>query len=325
MDKKPDLNIDLDLSGAATETEKKLLTLIRKIERLYKQTELDLAKKMYYFTESFKANDDEMRKLLEDGEITKEDYQEWRLRSIAEVNRWNNLKNDAAEIVSRANEVAAGWINETTPSVFSINSNAVARAAKEKLTAQGIVGVSFELVDEKTVKNLMTGEHKVHLYRKAGIDWVRDTKWNRSAIQNELIAGILQGESIEKIATRFQSVAKMNRKTALMNARTNVTSAENAGKQSRFENLQKQGVLMEKQWKTSIDGREREWHKAANGQRVGIDEKFIVNGEEMTAPGDASASPNNVCNCRCTMGAKIVGFKSVLTEEQRKKANIKVT
>lgn len=319
MDDKTDLDIDLDLSGVATETEKKLLTLERKIQRLYERTEQEIAQKMYYFAESFKANDEEMRKLLEAGEITKEDYQEWRLRSIAEVDRWDNLKKDAAEIASRANEVAAGWINETTPTVFSINSNAVARAAKEKLTEQGITGVSFELVDENTVKNLMTGEHRVHLYRKAGIDWVRDTKWNRSAIQNELIAGILQGESIEKIAARFQSVAKMNRKTAIMNARTNVTSAENAGKQSRFEDLQEQGIVMEKQWKTNVDGRERAWHREANGQRVGVDEKFTVNGEEMTAPGDASASPNNVCNCRCSMAAKIVGFKSVSTGNSGRK------
>ena len=40
-------------------------------------------------------------------------------------------------------------------------------------------------------------------------------------------------------------------------------------------------------------------HKRANGQKVGIDEKFRVGGEELFLPNDPTASLNETANCRC--------------------------
>lgn len=57
---------------------------------------------------------------------------------------------------------------------------------------------------------------------------------------------------------------------------------------------------LRKIWKTSIDGRERDSHAQANGQQVGLDEKFTVGGEGLLYPNDPSASGANVINCRCT-------------------------
>ena len=50
---------------------------------------------------------------------------------------------------------------------------------------------------------------------------------------------------------------------------------------------------------TSMDGRERAWHGAANGQEVDFDKPFLVDGEYMQRPGEGSA--RNVVNCRCSM------------------------
>ena len=51
----------------------------------------------------------------------------------------------------------------------------------------------------------------------------------------------------------------------------------------------------------------RESHLAAAKQydetgAIGLDDKFVVDGEEMDAPGDSAASPANVCNCTCSVG-----------------------
>lgn len=43
----------------------------------------------------------------------------------------------------------------------------------------------------------------------------------------------------------------------------------------------------------------RDWHIAAHEQKVGFNEKFIVDGEPMTMPGDPSASGANRINCNC--------------------------
>jgi hypothetical protein len=55
----------------------------------------------------------------------------------------------------------------------------------------------------------------------------------------------------------------------------------------------------QKTWCTMGDRRVREWHKEADGQTVGILDYFEVGGELMLYPHDASASPDNVVNCRC--------------------------
>ena len=35
---------------------------------------------------------------------------------------------------------------------------------------------------------------------------------------------------------------------------------------------------------------------------VGIDEKFLVDGDQLEAPGDPKGKPENVIRCRCTLG-----------------------
>lgn len=64
----------------------------------------------------------------------------------------------------------------------------------------------------------------------------------------------------------------------------------------------------------------------ADGQTVPNEEPFEVGGEKLMFPGDGSmgASGFNLYNCRCSCAAEILGFKSILTEEQRKGANIRV-
>lgn len=88
---------------------------------------------------------------------------------------------------------------------------------------------------------------------------------------------------------------------ALRIARTETTFAMNQAAQISGE---VSGVVMEKVWITSIDGREREIHRYANGQAVPLDGFFIVGGEKMKFPGDwlNGASAKNLVNCRCACG-----------------------
>lgn len=58
------------------------------------------------------------------------------------------------------------------------------------------------------------------------------------------------------------------------------------------------GEQMQKIWITSMDGRERDWHGAANGQIVNFNDNFLVGGEYVKSPGFGSG--RNVVNCRCS-------------------------
>lgn len=56
-----------------------------------------------------------------------------------------------------------------------------------------------------------------------------------------------------------------------------------------------------KVWTAGMDLRVRESHAEADGQKVGLDEKFEVGGHMLSFPGDPSGPPEEVINCRCIM------------------------
>lgn len=63
--------------------------------------------------------------------------------------------------------------------------------------------------------------------------------------------------------------------------------------------LAEQGINLKKRWLTILDGRERPDHHSASGQIVGINEKFIVGGEQCDYPRQSSLSASQIMNCRC--------------------------
>jgi HK97 family phage portal protein len=118
-------------------------------------------------------------------------------------------------------------------------------------------------------------------------------------IREQLKAGEGNGESIPDLCDRIgQYFDDMEGYRVERIARTEVIGASN---NASLMGYKQSGVVEKKEWLTAIDGRERSWHAQADGQIVGIDEKFIVGGEEMDCPGDGGASSGNVVNCRCTI------------------------
>jgi len=73
-------------------------------------------------------------------------------------------------------------------------------------------------------------------------------------------------------------------------------------------------INVKKEWVTVGDSAVRPAHANANGQRVNINEAFIVGGELLRQPGDTSlgASLGNIINCRCNAEynrSQIVGLR----------------
>lgn len=59
--------------------------------------------------------------------------------------------------------------------------------------------------------------------------------------------------------------------------------------------------LIEKEWVAVLDSKTRISHVLTDGQRMGINSPFNVDGDRMNTPGDSSlgASAGNIINCRC--------------------------
>lgn len=118
------------------------------------------------------------------------------------------------------------------------------------------------------------------------------------AIEEAVREGYSQSETIDQISSRIDDVFKFAIEIrAERIARTEVLSASNAGGLAGM----KGAGATEKEWLATQDDRTRETHAAADGEQVLIDEKFVVGDQKLMFPGDPSADPGEIINCRCTI------------------------
>ena len=217
--------------------------------------------------------------------------------------RYRELTRQTAEQLAHVNETATAYINNNLPEVYAMNYNATGEAFN------GIGGYSFTLTDADTIRNLVESDRSFLPMRD--LDFSRDVAWNIEKMNAEVLQGILLGESMDKIADRLAQVIGMNLNSAISAARTMVTSAENKGRQDGFERAAAAGIILEREWIATSDGRTRDWHRELDGVTAAVDEPFENAIGKIMYPGDPSANGANVWNCRCTIAAKILGFKSV--------------
>jgi hypothetical protein len=120
----------------------------------------------------------------------------------------------------------------------------------------------------------------------------------RRRLRDLLAAGLDEGESVRQIARRIDKLYldEIIPGRSLVIARTEVGSASQYAGLAAAKDA---GVPMTKTWNTNIDGRERDTHRAADGQTVPLDGVFTVGGEELEHPGDPEGSPEEVIQCRC--------------------------
>ena len=164
--------------------------------------------------------------------------------------------------------------------------------------------ITFNILNPETVRKLER-EGDITLPKKK-VDVPKDMRWNTKQIASKLYQGILGGDSIPKIAKSLMEVIGNNKASAVRNARTMVTGAENAGRLDSYNDLAEQGVVQKKEWIATPDDRTRESHIAVDGEERDIDKPFS-NG--LMYPGDPAGDPAEVWNCRCSMGTHIVGFR----------------
>ncbi len=282
-------------------TDKELEKMERHLSAIYARAEKELAEKAEKYFRRFEELDAKKRKLVEAGKMTEQEYKRWRQNKIMTGKHWTAMKEQAAQELLQANRTAQEYINGRLPSVYATNYNLTSEGVSEAVS-----GYSFELVDASTVKNLATSDKSLLPYKY--VDGVKDVRWNTAKVNSEVLQGIIQGESIPNIAKRLQNVTEMNRASAIRNARTTVTSAENKGRMDSLHRAAEKGVITHKVWLAAIDARTREAHRLLDGQEQDIDEPFKSELGDIMFPGDPDADPANTYNCRCTLTYKVVGF-----------------
>ena len=288
--------------AAHSATDKELEKMERHLSAIYARAAKELQEKADKYFKRFEELDAKKRELVEAGKMTEQEYRQWRQNKIMTGQHWTTLKEQAAQELLQANRTAQEYINGRLPSVYTLNYNRTSEGISE-----AVKGYSFELVDASTVKNLATSDKTLLPYKY--VDGKKDVRWNTAKVNSEVLQGIVQGESIPNIAKRLQNVTEMNRASAIRNARTTVTSAENKGRMDSLHAAAEKGVITHKIWLAAIDARAREAHRLLDGQEQEIDDPFDSELGPIMYPGDVDADPANVYQCRCSLTYKVIGFK----------------
>ena len=281
-------------------TDELLDQLERRIASVYRTASKEMQDKITAYFESFARRDVEMREMIgqtvNGKEWTEQDYKQWRLNQIGRGKRFETLRDQLAERMTKANEVAAAYINDATPGVYSLNRNYTAYTIEQ---VGGNVG--FTLWDESTVKRLLKEEPDLMPYYppKRAVKRGIDLKWGKKQITSQITQAILQGENLKAMADRLQkAIPNMNRDSAIRAARTAFTGAQNGGRMDSYKAAEDMGIKVRKRWVATKDGRTRHSHRRLDGETVAWDAKFS-NG--CRYPGDPRGKPDEVYNCRCTM------------------------
>lgn len=294
------------MDQARIDTDAKLKAMEKRLSGIYRESQRDIAQKWNEYMSSSKSVIDSKQKLLSDAmssgdkeEIAKakKALEDAKLEQTLLNKQYKDMLDDITTKLAHVNEIATAYINGQMPNIYAINHNAIEPTADS-------LGIDFTIVNERAVQELVESGDITLPKRKMSIP--KDKLWNTKQLNSSLLQGIIQGESMDKIARRILPVVDNNRKSAIRMARTMTTGAENLGRLDSYKELEDAGVILTKIWSATMDERTRLSHMMMDGEEVGIKKKFS-NG--LMYPGDPSGDGSEVWNCRCSMEVNIKGFK----------------
>ena len=287
-------------SDAAHKNTDRIIAIIEKrLKKEYRKAVEDVESKLNKHYQKYETKDEEWQDRLDRGEVTKAEYKQWRTGQMAIGDRWEKLRNRLAEDMSHTNKMARDIAEEYRADVFADNFNYTTYDIEKNLN----VDTDFTTYNKKAVERLMKDNPEV--LPAPGKDTSRrilsqlDVRWNRQQLQSIATQALMQGKSIAEVAADIaKTLGEKNRKSAVRNARTMMTAAENAGRQYGFERANKMGLDVSQQWVATLDNRTRYSHRLLDGEIRKVGEKFS-NG--VLYPGDPNGEPQEIYNCRCCL------------------------
>lgn len=272
------------------EADKILKRTEREIHSVYRTAYSEIQAKADEYLKEFIREDSRLREQVKNGTLSPEDYRQWRYSHMLTGRRWFEMADTLASDMVNSNLIAESIINRHLPEVYAVGYN----YGMYTIEKQSLFETSFTLYDRHTVERLI--RENPDLIPRAKINIPKDLRWNKNRINSAVTQGILQGESIPDISKRLAEVADMNEISAVRNARTMVTSAENGGHYDSAKYHESIGVKIKLEWTTCEDSKVRKSHIAMSGEQIDTGGTFS-NG--LRYPGDPNGDPSEVYNCRC--------------------------
>lgn len=287
------------MDQAHRQTDRIIKKTEKEVSKVYAEAAKDVKAKLDDYMRRFELKDKTWRGWVKSGYKTEAQYKEWLQGQIAIGRRWEQMRDNLAQDLHNANEIARSIVNGHSPEVYALNHDYSVYEIEHGLG----VDTAYTMYDRQTVERLFSDDLVIPL------NGAKDIAWQNKQVQSAMLQGILQGEGIPDIASRIAVVtAESNRKAAIRNARTIYTGVQNAGRVDGYKRAQNMGIELEQQWVATLDSRTRHWHRELDGQTAPVGGYFENEFGKIRYPGDPQADPANICNCRCTLIAALKGF-----------------
>lgn len=158
---------------------------------------------------------------------------------------------------------------------------------------------TWDLYNESAVNRLKNEDPDI--LPEYSVDSSKDTAYNKKQINSCITSSIIKGSSVETIAKDLSSrMSEINYTSAVRTARTGITNAQNSGRLDSYYAAKEMGINVRKEWVSCLDAYVRDSHEELDKRVVDLDDEF---GYGLKYPGDSSAPPEQVYNCRCSMVA----------------------
>ena len=269
-----------------------------RLSRVYRQAQRDIDEKLKDWQKRHEEREAKYRQQLADGKITQADFDAWMRGQVFQDKQWQARKAEIDRILLNADREAQRIVNEGKIGVFADNANYIGY----DLERNGNVNTGFTLYDQNTVGRLIKSDPQILPKPAPGVQKDKAYTYYNKLMNSAITQGIVQGETIQQIAKRIvNTTGERSYASAVRNARTAYTGAQNAGRMEGLHQAQALGIKVKKQWMATLDDRTRDTHAELDGQIRDVDEPFEVDGMEIDYPGDPTADPSLVYNCRCTL------------------------
>jgi SPP1 gp7 family putative phage head morphogenesis protein len=286
-------------------TDEALAELEKRIQKSYNEAGKEIETMLDDYFGQFKSDDEAMLEKVKAGALSETQYRSWRYGRMARGENYKALRDEIAKRLTNISSVAYSYINDTTPTIYTLNRNYAAYTI-ERMRGDSV----FSLWDESTVRRLIKDQpdlmpnYPAQVAVKRGIDLA----FGKKQITASVTSAVIQGKSIPNLASDLRKrITTMSASSAVRTARTAVTAAQNGGTLDTFLSAKEMGIPIKKEWLATLDARTRPAHGKADGQQVDVDEPFVLDGYKLMFPGDKSAPAYLVYNCRCTMVAVVDG------------------
>ena len=283
------------------QSDKMLSELEQRLHKEYTQAAAEMEEKANKYFQRFQKEDAKKADAYHKGEITKKEYAEWRQRKMLTGKRWADMKETLARHAVNTDKIAMSFVSDKIKDVYALNMN-FGTYDIERVSG---INTAFTLINQDAVKVLL--KDNPQLLPSPKVDIAKDMRWNMQHINSAITQGILQGESIPKVAKRLQAVTGMDERAAIRNARTAMTGAQNAGRFDAIKRMNERGVVVKKVWIATLDNVTRDSHVDLDGEVVDYDKTFS-NG--LMYPADGTGAPEEVINCRCRLGKEYDKYRT---------------